>query len=223
MVELVEWATDRSMFTLNDAERVLGMERASLREKLSRMARRGEVQRIERGKYTVHNDPMIYATYVETPSYITLWSALRYYDLTTQQPTQVQVMTATNRDDLDDIEFYQSGRMFGFGRRRYDGHEIFVADKERLLLDCLSRKQVSVADLTDLLEEIDPELATEYATRFGENVVKKRVGYLLESVRGVSVESLRVSDRNYPVLDLTGPDTGEPDPRWRVTVNADVD
>lgn len=223
MVEFFEWATDRSMFTLNDAERVLGMERASLREKLSRMARRGEVYRVERGKYTVHDDPMIYATYIETPSYITLWSALRYYDLTTQQPTQVQVMTATNRDDLADIEFYQSGRMFGFGRRRYDGHEIFVADKERLLLDCLSRKQVSVADLTELLEVIDPELATEYATRFGENVVKKRVGYLLESVRGVSVESLRVSDRNYPVLDLTGPDTGEPDPRWRVTVNADVD
>lgn len=62
MDTLLEWAADRPLFTLNDAERHLEVTRASLREKLSRMTRRGELRRIERGKYTVHEDPLIYAT-----------------------------------------------------------------------------------------------------------------------------------------------------------------
>lgn len=222
MTELLAWANDRPLFTLNDAQRALGMKRASLREKLSRLAHRGDIDRIERGKYTVHDDPMIYATYIETPSFTSLWTALRYYDLTTQQPTEVQVMTPTSRTDLSKVAFYQTSRVFGFGRRRYDGFEIFIADEERLLVDCLSRKQVSVADLSELLEAVDPERAVAYAERFGSNAVKKRLGYLLEQVRGMVVEDLRVSDRNYPLLDLSGPDEGEPDSRWRLRVNADV-
>lgn len=222
MTELLAWANHRPLFTLNDAQRALGMKRASLREKLSRLARRGEINRIERGKYSVHDDPMIYATHIETPSYASLWSALRYYDLTTQQPTKVQVMTPTGRTDLPEVVFYQSSQLFGFGRRRYEDFEVFVADEERLLLDCLSRKEISVTDLSELLETIDPERAAAYAERFGRNAVKKRVGYLLERVRDVTIDDLRVSDRNYPLLDLAGPDDGDPDSRWRLRVNVDV-
>lgn len=222
MNELLAWAGDRPLFTLNDAERVLDVKRPSLREKLSRMARRGELYRIERGKYTVHDDPMIYATYVETPSYVSLWSGLRFYDLTTQQPTRVQVIAATNRDDLRDIEFHYSSDMFGFGKERYDGFDVFVAEEERLLVDCLARKQVPVSALTDLVDIVDTETAVAYAQRLGRNSVKKRMGYLFEHVRGISIDELRVQDRNYPRLDLTHPDDGRKDAKWRLTVNTDV-
>lgn len=222
MVELLEWAAEQPMFTLNAAERATDMERASLREKLSRLTRRGELTRIERGKYTVHPDPMVYASYLETPAYLSLWSGLRYYDLTTQQPTRVQVMVAESRGNLETVDFYQTSRMFGFGRRRYDGFEVFVADPERLLLDCLTRDQVPVAELTALLETVDPERAAAFADRYGRAATKKRIGFLLERVRGVTMDGLRVDDRNYPALDLTQPDEGETDPTWRVRVNTDA-
>jgi predicted transcriptional regulator of viral defense system len=223
MTELVKWAAERPLFTVNEAQRALGMKRSSLREKLSRFAQRGELQRIERGKYTVHADPVVYATYIETPSFISLWSALRYFDLTTQQPTRVQVMVPKSRSDLPAVDFYQTQAMFGFGRRRYDGFEIFVADEERLLLDCLTRNDVSVSDLTALIETVDPDRVATFAERYGSNAVRKRVGYLLERVRGVTIEDLRVPDRNYPLLDLAGPNEGQADPRWRLTVNTDVE
>jgi len=216
------WAEERPLFTLNDAQRATGMNRPSLREKLSRMTRRGDLVRIERGKYTVHLDPMIYATYVETPSYISLWSGLRFYDLTTQQPTKVQVIAATNRPDLAEVDFYYSDDMFGFGRERYGGFDVFVADEEKLLLDCLARKQVPVSELVALVEVVDVDRATDYALRLGRNSVKKRLGYLLDVTRGTFVEDLKVGDRNYPRLDLTRPNEGETDPRWRLTVNTDV-
>lgn len=222
MAELLDWAEAQPLFTVNEAERATGMNRASLREKLSRLADRGDLYRIERGKYTVHDDPMIYATYVETPSYTSLWSGLRFYDLTTQQPTRVQVIAAASRGDLPRIDFFYSGNLFGFGRERYEGFDIFVADVERLLIDCLARKQVPVSELGALVEAVDTETVTDYAHRLGRKSVKKRLGYLLEGVRGEDVAELRVADRNYPVLDLTRPPDGEPDARWRITVNADV-
>ena len=222
MVALLEWADERPLFTVNDAARATGMARPSLREKLSRLTARGELSRVERGKYTVHDDPLIYATYVETPSFISLWSGLRFYDLTTQQPTTVQVLAPVNRADLPRVDFHTSSAMFGFGKRRYDRFEIFVADPERLLLDCLSRPQVPVAEVTELVETVDVDVAVSYAERFGRNAVKKRLGYLFATVRGMDVPALHVDDRNYPRLDLTRPVDGETNATWRIRVNADV-
>lgn len=222
MADLLRWADERPLFTVNEAERATGMNRASLREKLSRLTGRGALTRVERGKYTVHDDPMIYATYVATPSFISLWSGLRFYDLTTQQPTRVQVIVPVNRSDLPDVDFHSSSQLFGFGRQRYDRLEVFVADRERLLLDCLSRKQVPVTDLVDLVDAVDVETAVDYADRFGRKAVKKRLGYLFEELRGIRIEALDVADRNYPALDLTRPAEGETDSRWRIVVNADV-
>lgn len=222
MADLVQWAADRPLFTLNEAERAVNITRASLQEQLSRLSKRGDVYRVERGKYTVHEDPLIYATYIETPSYLTLWSGLRFFDLTTQLPTRVQVMTAQARGDLPEIQFVTSSNLFGFGKRRYEGFDIFVADPERLLIDCLSRKGVPVSALRELIETVDPDRCVEYVERFGRTSVSKRVGYLLEHWRGVRVDELRVDDRNYPPLELNAPADGTSDPAWRLEVNVDV-
>ena len=222
MTDLAEWAAERPLFTVDEAQRATGLGRASLLERLSRMTRRGDLRRVERGKYTAHDDPVVYATYVETPSYLSFWSGLRFYDLTTQQPTGVQVVCAVNRHDLPSISFYSASDLLGFGRERYDRFEVFVAEEERLLLDCLSRDVVPVSELGELVAAVDVDVAVEYADRLGRKAVKKRLGYLLEVVRDRTVEALQVPDRNYPLLDLTRPAEGETDARWRIRVNADV-
>lgn len=223
MNDLLVWAEDRPAFRLNEAERQVDITRESLREKLYRLTKRGRLHRIERGLYTLHDDPIVYATYIEIPSFLSLWSGLRFYEATTQLPSRTQVIVAAARDDLGEVEFHQSHSLFAYGKRRYRGFEVFVADPERVLIDCLSRPSVSVADLDELLQLVDIETAAACADRFGSNAVKKRVGYLLETYRGVVVESLEVADRNYPRLDLALPDAGQNDPRWRLKVNTDVD
>ena len=222
MTTLLEWAADQPLFGLNEAQRATGMQRPTLRETLSRAVKRGDLIRVERGKYTAHPDPMIYASYIETPSYLSLWSGLRYYDVTTQQPSRVQVITSRNREDLESVEFFRSRSLFGFGKRRYADFEIFVADPERLLLDCLERTAVPVEELPELVETVDIDTSVEYATQLGMASVKKRLGYLLETVRGESVDALQVEDRNYPRLDLTRPENGETDSKWRLKVNTNV-
>lgn len=132
------------------------------------------------------------------------------------------MITADSRPGVEHVEFYASKQLFGFGRRRYRTFEIFVADPERLLIDCVARDAVPVSALDELVATVDPDRAVEYAQRFDRKAVMKRVGYLLETQRGVHREELRVADRNYPVLDRTGPSTGEKNARWRLTVNANA-
>ncbi|MDY6773835.1 MAG: hypothetical protein SVS85_01430 [Candidatus Nanohaloarchaea archaeon] len=223
MGELEDWGRERPLFNVNEAERQLRMERDSLKEKLSRMTRRGDLERVERGKYTFHEDPMVYATYVERPSYISLWSGLRFYNVTTQQPSKVQVVAPVNREDLEKVDFHRSKEMFGFEKRNYSGFEISVAERERLLIDCLYYRDVPVTELVELVEEVDVDRTLEYAERFGVNSVKKRVGYLIEKVKGDRLEELRPEDRNYPLLDLTKTGGREKDRYWRLEVNADVE
>ncbi len=222
MIDILSWAQERPLFTPNDLERRFGLDRGYLRLKLHRMVGRGDLIRVERGKYTVHRDPMIFATYIETPSFFSYWTALRYYNLTTQQPSRLQVVTRKDRPNLEGIEFYSSSRIFGYGRRHYRDHHIFVADKERLLLDCLGVGIVPVEELAELVREADAARVMLYCKEFQSRALAKRAGYLMEQA-GKPMEGLRGQvDHNYVPLDLSKPAEGKRSPRWKIVVNADV-
>lgn len=222
VVELLEWAEERPIFNLNEAERVTCPDRGYLRKKLSRYASRNKLHRVERGKYTFHDDPLIYASHIETPSYISLWSALSFYNLTTQQPTKVQVICSENREGLSDIEFHSSKQVFGYTKARYRGFEIFVAKKEKLFLDILKYGEVPVEELEELAQDLDEEKMVEYSQRIDSKAVSKRAGYLVQKFTGKKLERLKVEDSNYPVLDLTKTRKGKTDSEWRLKVNNDA-
>ena len=219
MVDLEEWAKERPMFTLNEAERATEIGREYLRKKLSRMVRDERLYRIERGKYTFHDDPMIYATHIQKPSYLSFWSALSYYNLTTQQPTKIQVVSGKRHEDLEDFEFTFSKNMFGFRKDRYNGFEINVAEKEKLLIDVLMSDKVPLDELKELFEEVEIEKTVQYARKADRNSVKKRLGFLFENIIGEEILELQVKDGNYPLLDLTKPEKGYKSSKWGLVVN----
>lgn len=222
MNQLVEWAEDRPLFNLNQAQREIRIKRGSLKVKLSRLVDKGELNRIEAGKYSVHEDPLIYASHIENPSYISLWSALNFYNLTTQEPTRVQVICTENRDDLSDIEFHSSKQVFGYTKTRHRGFEIFMAEKEKLFLDILKLGKVPVEELEELAQDLDEEKIVDYARRIDSNAVSKRAGYLIQEFTGNILEELKAGDANYPLLDLTKTKKGKTDSAWRVKVNNDA-
>ena len=222
MNQLLEWAEDKPIFNLNQAQREIGIKRGSLKVKLSRLVDKGELNRIEAGKYTVHDDPFIYSSHVENPSYISLWSALNFYNLTTQEPTRVQVICSENRDDLSDIEFHSSKQVFGYTKTRYRGFEIFMAEKEKLFLDVLKFGKVPVEELEELTKNLDEERIVDYARRIDSKAVSKRAGYLIQEFTGNTLDELKVDDANYPLLDLAKTRKGRTDSEWRIKVNNDA-
>lgn len=222
VMDIEELAEETPVFNVNQAQRATGLGREYLREKLSRMVRDGRLYRIERGKYTAQDDPVVYATHIETPSYISYWSGLSFFGLTPQQPAKIQVATSRSRKDLEKISFIKTPGMYGFRRERYRDFEITVAEREKLLIDILSTGKVPVEETRELVEEVDTGKTVEYLERLGSKAVSRRAGYLLEKIRGERVEELREQDRNYPLLDLTKTDKGEKHPYWRIKVNNDA-
>lgn len=228
-MKITEWAEEKPLFTFKDAERAFEYNKDYLKVKLHRLVKRKELKRIEKGKYTVHNDPMIYGTYIETPSFFSLWTALKYYNLTTQEPVKKQVITRKTRKNLEKINFYSTKKIFGYRKKIYKGFPVFIADKERLLLDCLRCRNVPVEELKELIKEINIDKTIKYASKLGNKAVKKRTGYLIQKKKNTTektsekLEKLRKDiDKNYTPLDLSKPNKGEKDSKWRIKVNTDA-
>ena len=222
MEDLLDFAGERPLFNLNEAQRATGHDRNYLRKKLSVLTDREDLYRVERGMYSSVDDPFVYGSFVERPSYISLWSALSFYNLTTQEPTKVQVICSKSRSDLEKVSFYSSKNVFGYSKEVYRGFEVFVADKEMLFLDVLRKGKVPLDELDELVEDLDLSKVIEYAERLESKAVSRRAGFLVEKLRGETLKGLKVKDSNYPVLDLTKSSNGVKDKEWRIEVNNDA-
>jgi predicted transcriptional regulator of viral defense system len=213
------------LFTVNDLSKILQRPPEHLRTKLHRLERRGIVRRIERGKYTVHEDPLIFASFIAAPSYMSLWTALRFYDLTDQLPLEVMVMVARPRVDIEfmgrRITFTKTKHMFGYRRERYNGHLVFIADPEKAIIDSLLTGKVPVSEVASVIETggLNFRRMVSYAKRTGSSSLAKRLGYLLEdsgrSARGLE----KLIDGNTIPLDAGYPAGGERDGKWKILIN----
>ncbi|MBI2574908.1 hypothetical protein HYV82_03415, partial [Candidatus Woesearchaeota archaeon] len=172
--------------------------------------------------YTLHSDPLIFSSYIVTPSYLSLWTALRYYNMTAQQPYGIFVMSPVTRKsikiDASTITFAATNHMFGYKRERYGDFDIHLAEPEKAVVDALLFK-LPVEDIKLALEneELDFSRMAEYATRTGNISLIKRLGYLLESRTGSSY-GLAPMDRNYVPLDYLGRPKGRKNRKWRLIV-----
>lgn len=118
------------------------------------------IYEIEKGKYTSEEDPFLIASWIVWPSYISGWAALHYYHLTEQLPFTIQVITARKRNKKiinygnSKIEFTTVKPHFlvGFQKIIYQHQEIFIAEKEKALIDALATKRMSLAEGIEIIK-----------------------------------------------------------------------
>ncbi len=215
-----------AVFTLNDAARLLGKQSGYTRLFLSRLAKRGKILRIERGKYCLPGaDWLEVASSLAYPSYVSFLSALAFHRLTTQIPVQVQVACARQKRSLafgnTRIVFIRlkSEAMFGF--RRFGA--VFAAEPEKAVIDGLHVP--GLLPLSEALSalrhgDLDTGKLCAYAERLGSSVVKRRLGFLLEKAgREVSAGLARGKATRYALLNPLLRKTGTRDRRWKLIVN----
>lgn len=193
---------------------------------LVRWMKKSNIRQIEKGKYTLHEDPRMYATTLITPSYCSFRSALYYYQLTNQIPLKLQLVVKKRKKDLDDITFIASKHVFGYRKELFGGFDFFIAEKEKLLLDCLEKPQegVSIDELQLLLQEkLDQKKIIFYLKKINSVVLIKRTGYLLEKNCGINIyESFKKEleeNKNYPKLNQLLPRTYQISNKWRININ----
>ncbi len=133
---------------------------------LHRLAKSGMIFKIERNRYTIHKNPFLIASRIAWPSYISLWSALRFYNLTEQIPHAISVVTAKKRNQSA-INFCGTKIVFthidkkyfsGYKKINYEGHEVFIAEPEKALVDALLLKKISDGEALEILKKNKKEI-----------------------------------------------------------------
>jgi predicted transcriptional regulator of viral defense system len=149
----------------------------------------GRIRRVERGKYTASDDPVLVATHLTEPCYLSLWSALSARGLTTQIPFSVQVVTSRKRFARrlrfagSEIRYHhvRPGLMFGYEYVPFgDDWRIPMAKVEKVIIDAVYLGEIPPGELDEAVEAADADLLKEYSELTGNWRVISVVRGLLE-------------------------------------------
>lgn len=148
------------VFTVRDIANILDKGRDYAYLVAYRLKKAGAIHEIEKGKYTLEEDPFVVASWIIWPSYISGWAALNYHKLTEQLPFTIHVITTRKRKTKSvlygnaRIEFIKikKSAFFGFQRIAYLDREIFVAEKEKAIVDGIVSKKMSFAEAVDIVK-----------------------------------------------------------------------
>jgi len=198
---------------------------------LHRLEKQKLIKRIEKNNYTIHSDPFIIASRIVWPSYLSCWSALKFHNLTEQVPFSLYVIVPYYKKQImfenTPIIFVSSKNrnFFGYDKVIYRGFEIFVADKEKTIIDCALFKKASFSELIEIvknnLKEIEIKKFIHYLKRTENKSLIKRFGWLFDYL-GKDMHSIlkRYIDKVYITLDYAGKKKGKKNKKWMVIENA---
>jgi predicted transcriptional regulator of viral defense system len=144
-----------------------------------RLKKSGVIKEIEKGKYTLENDPFVLASWIVWPSYISGWAALFFHKLTEQIPFTIHVVSTRKRKQKKiffngtKIEFIQIKKtaFTGFERIVYQGKEIFLAEKEKAIVDALSAKKMSINEAIELIKNNKGKLNMKKLLGYSKNII----------------------------------------------------
>jgi len=185
---------DKLYFGHEEIARVLGISEASSRVTASRYAQKGLLLRIKKNMYVLRErwiaaekeQKFMLANLAQTPSYISLGTALDFYELTTQMQRNFLESVALKRTKRINV----NGNIFRYSKitsRLYGGFKkekgFFIATPEKALLDAIYLMSYGRYALD--LSAIDPKkidknelmrLSKEFPVRTRDML--KRHGYL---------------------------------------------
>ncbi len=205
----------KRVVTISDIEKITGKPSAYVSLIL---ANNKEFRRIEKGKYYLSGtDIYEIASNILAPSYISILSALRYYNLITQMPNTIDVISTRQHKELF-LEGYKV-RFVKLSKKRVFGYKIeegaFIAEIEKAIVDSvylgIDYSYLNEA-LQNCIKEIDIEKLKKYAMAMDSKIIINKIGFMLEEL-GVNAEDL-IDNRSMRYAVING--TANINSRWRV-------
>jgi predicted transcriptional regulator of viral defense system len=214
---------------------------------LYRLAQKGWLRRLERGVYLLipleagparnwSENGWVIAQFLASPAVIAYWSALHYWNMTEQIPQVIFVQTTRRKQpkEIAGVKFQFvtviARHFFGIAMVHIAGKTIQVTDREKTLIDCAARPDLSggILQLAQALRnsagQIHWERLDAYLERWGGGAVVKRLGYLVET-QGIPHQAERLKrwqglvSRGISLLEPGADKQGPVRTRWQVKVN----
>jgi predicted transcriptional regulator of viral defense system len=199
----------KEVLSLDTAATTLALDRPAAAKVLSRWAKQGWLRRVGRGLYVpvpldlsaseqVVADPWVLVPPLFGECYIGGWTAAHHWDLTEQLFNETLVFTtrriAERRLNAQGVIFLPhhttTKRLFGLKAVWRGTTRIPLSDPARTLVDMLARPDVGggIDHVADCLARFhktaseDTGLLVEYAERYGNGAIFKRLGFLAEAL-----------------------------------------
>ena len=206
--DILDGMLDRGIrvFNLNDIAKLMNKPRnyASLMVNKSK-----KVMTIENGRYYLKGaDIYEIASNITRPSYVSLFSAFRYYNLTTQLPIRISVMTTKRHKSLKvegymiDFFTFSKDRFFGYFKER----NAYIASAEKAILDSLYLNKVPFDEIKEAMDEgvredvINVKRLKEYALCMHSKMLVSRLIMLMQAL-GMDTKDLhRFSSHRSPKI-----------------------
>ncbi|MFA5771695.1 MAG: type IV toxin-antitoxin system AbiEi family antitoxin domain-containing protein [Thermoplasmata archaeon] len=194
--EFIQLASRMPLFTFKQISAQIGNMGYS-KIYIHRLIGRGLIKKLKRGIYTVHDDPVIYASHICYPSYISLWYAFSHHGTTTQIPQTIEVMSHRN-GTVSGVKLIQTKYLWGYSAVNYNGFKIFMADLEKAIVDAIITQRVPLDEVETAIRQCNSKKLEEYALKTDLSTMKK-IGFVAEA-SGVFMKRLYTmtkDDRNY--------------------------
>jgi len=193
---------------------------------LERLANKNIIRKIKKGKYTSSTNIYTIATNMISPSYISFWSGIAYKGKTEQILNTIFV-ACTKKTRNVEFEGYKiifvklsKRNFFGYRKEIAGNEELFIADNEKLLIDCLlfPRYSGNIDEVIKLIEstEFDQEKIMDYLKIINNNSLNQKLGFLLEKYKNINLK-LNIKTKNYIRLPIKS--KLKIDKKWRIKFN----
>ena len=186
--------------------------------------------------FIVHD--FVIASYLTSPYYVGMWSALNYHGLSDQIPATVFVCTPKAKKPVRVLHakfvFVQLTKtnFFGVEKAAIEGREVNISDKNKTLVDCLGHPEHAggIDEIARAIyfnhEELDFAKIREYAIKNKNVAVFKRLGFILEAAGlldkySAAIAGIRLTE-GYSALDKMGPKKGKYSGKWKLFVNVEI-
>ena len=170
----------RAVFTVQQLSNLAGISKAVAKVYMGRLVKKGLAKKIQRGKISFSSDDFVNATQIIEPSYISLRSALLFYNLIKQVPTRVECVTTKNSMTVDGIVYHKiNPRLFyGYKKMLKGSSYFFIAEPEKAVIDSLYLNIISKQDIQDIKNKLDSEKFEKFVRQYtGKG--RKKMGILL--------------------------------------------
>lgn len=242
-------AQDKTIFAVEDAQKIMGSSAVATRLLLSDLAAKKWLIRLTPGKYLIvplsageeaeqsENWYVIAKNLIEPlPYYVSHYSALEIHEMTTQPIYTVYISTPNRKRPKEILGatywfiYMQPKDMWGIEDVWVTpSQKVKVSDLERTIIDCLDRPDLcgGISEIAKGLwtkrSSIDYQKLVRYVNRLNRKSVAKRLGFLLETYGLGDKEPLlnlkKMISTSYALLDPTLEDTGRYISSWRLRLN----
>lgn len=195
---------NQKIISIEDAKAAFNFSAGKLRVVLHRLEKKGWLERIEKGKYLIvpiegregwAEHPYVPLSNLVKNYYVSYRTALAYYGFTEQLPYYVYAATTDRKKSLTFQGYLykfiriSSRKFFGFEKIKISGVEINIADKEKVIIDCLDKENYSGSiieifkSLYNNKEQFDFDKMINYALKIENCSLVRRLGFLLDLLK----------------------------------------